>query len=100
MINKYLEKNSKCNKKLNLLNTIFSTADKSFYWWCLKDEKVSVVSAVSVLALNAGISSSSIVSAENVVLIHHYFKLSHEYCCANSDCTFSNAFPQSAVIYF
>ena len=30
MIDKYQEKNSKCNKKLDLLNTFFGTAYKVF----------------------------------------------------------------------
>ena len=53
MINKYLEKYSKCNKKLDLLYTFFGAAYKSFYRWRLIDEKVSVASA-----LNAGIGIS------------------------------------------
>ena len=53
MIDKYLEKLQ--NKKLDLLNTFFVTAYKSFYGWCSIDKKVSVVLAVSILALNAGI---------------------------------------------
>ena len=55
-------KNSKRNKKLDLLNTFFATAYKSFHCWCSIDKKVSVVSAVLVLALNAGIGSSISIS--------------------------------------
>ena len=36
---KYPRKNSKCNKKLDLLNTFFGTAYKSFYCWCSIDKK-------------------------------------------------------------
>ena len=43
-------KNSKCNNKLDLVNTLFNVTYKNFYWWCLIDKKVS--------ALNAGIGSS------------------------------------------
>ena len=59
MIDIYIPgKNSKSNNKLDLVNTFFGVTYKSFYWWCSIDKKVSVVSAVSVSALNAGIGSS------------------------------------------
>ena len=41
---KYPRKNSKCNKKLDFLNTFFGTAYKNFYCWC----SILVVSAVSI----------------------------------------------------
>ena len=46
-------KNSKCNIKLDLVNTFFDVTYKNFYWWCSIDKKVLVI---SVSALNAGIS--------------------------------------------
>ena len=43
---------------LDLVNALFGAAYKSFYLWCPIDGKISVVSVVSVSAINVGIGSS------------------------------------------
>ena len=43
---------------LDLVNAFLGAAYKSFYLWCPIDGKVSVVSVVSISALNVGIGSS------------------------------------------
>ena len=58
MIDTICRKYSKCKNMLDLVNAFFGAAYKSFYLWCPIDGEVSVVSVVSVLALNVGIGSS------------------------------------------
>ena len=58
MIDTICRKYSKRKNTLDLVNAFFGAAYKSFYLWCPIDGKVSVVSVVSVSALNVGIGSS------------------------------------------